>query len=474
MTAIDPLAFPEKSESAVYELVNTLAVDYLQFAQVSHYYNRLYGVLTGALEGGDFDKIVINQCLREEIYRTLFDVQEYTEKLVGYNLTERFHSETIDWPFGAYRITRWPGLKAVNVQPSWSAIEGYGPFALNPFVIVNPPTESDSPHLYIELDKTVVSNPNEVILRRGSDYGSYTIFKSYRPTRLDNGNWQIEFDQAVAPLDGGEDLLVQHTKYVYLDVDPPATDIYPAGATLHPVYPGTTQKIPLARPTETLDNGKTRYWFFIYSLVDPAFYNDTVDLVDGEFYKLFQTVEIKAYKEAEIKGELQKICKAGRCADCGCDDATYQVTVRIKDAEKGIVYFEIDGELVDGELVDGDEGTTLDTTALCPTLSDTEDAMFSLTFYYQTSPDNLDPLLQKDIPSIAKAIIHRAAADLPLMDCGCETKSGFIYEQQKAYGTTYSLPSGEIATRYKYGDLHGHKVYAERLANVSIHRSSLI
>ena len=98
MSQVDYSTFPNYlSPDNVYAAVNQMAVDYLHFAQDTHYDARLYGVRVQIDKPVDVeDLFLVNRCLRESLRSTLFNICETTEKIVGYNLSPRYHREQIE------------------------------------------------------------------------------------------------------------------------------------------------------------------------------------------------------------------------------------------------------------------------------------------------------------------------------------------------------------------------------------------
>ena len=158
--------------------------------------------------------------------------------------------------------------------------------------------------VYVTLDRTVVTNPNDVLLRSSLNNGVLPtlVIPGQFPRRDDDGNWQVALNVDVRALNDDEQINVQSTRFVYVNVTPVED------TTLVPVYPGTTQMIEQARPVQTLDNGDLRYWFFSYTLVDPAFYDEFVDLVQGEFYKLNLNIEFRSFTETAVTGRITETC----------------------------------------------------------------------------------------------------------------------------------------------------------------------
>ena len=97
---------------------------------------------------------------------------------------------------------------------------------------------------------------------------------------------------------------LQSYEYMMAEVDPIS------GVTLSNcvvMHPNTQQILPFAKsPEEVLSQGKLRwrFWFYSWTLGRPEFDNDTIDLVEGEFYKLYRVLELYERKEEELTGTI--------------------------------------------------------------------------------------------------------------------------------------------------------------------------
>ena len=318
------------SLSDAYNLVNSLGISYLDFAIESHYYARLFGVLTACDWGCPDSSFVVNQCLRESLYRTLLAVQNDTENFVGYNITDRYHTETIDYPFGKLHST-FAGIDKVDIVPEWSTILGYDSVAVNYFLdTIVAPTVAGG-YTYFTVPVSLISNPREVVFRSTTTMRSYTLLNDGVYPKRNGANWEIAIDVGITPYDGNP-TYVQHCKYAVVEVAAPTcTD-----GTVYPVYKGTNQKIPLYKQ-ELIGGGLTRYWFYVYTLVDPAFFSETVNLENGEFYKMMTDIEFRCFKEVTSYAILTKTCNCN--GDCTCSDETYRVQTKIVNSETGVVDF---------------------------------------------------------------------------------------------------------------------------------------
>lgn len=443
---------------------NEMPVDPYKFATMTHYNARMFGVLSGDDISEKYGTFVVNECVREALWRVLYDVQIYTENFVGYNLSRRYHREVMTYPLDPIVKVRWPGIDKIDVSPKW--VDHNLVINLSPFVQVSP-TVVGTVDPVVTLDHTLVSNPNDVILRQGATpYGAFPIKRGVYPKRTVTLDWEVQVASnqvAYTPLDG---IVVQSTKFAYVDVD--WTSMGVTGKIV-PVFTGTHQRIPYVRE-EPLTATSSRFWFNIWALVDPAFAtDDQIDLISGNFYKLMPSIQFLEYQEATTKATLVITKRDDCCTDCAdCPDCqgepvgTYQVGMRVVDASRGLVGFQIEGELVTVNNV-----TTLDTTSKC-SVGKNSCYVYTLTYHYFTDPSHLPIRAEGNIPNLIRAIMHRVAADLPIKDCLCEINYGFISECQQMYATMATTISGTNIVTNKYGNLHGHKVYQELINNAYV------
>jgi len=445
---------------------NEMPIDPYKFATMTHYNARMFGMLSGDDISEKYGSFVINECVRESLWRVLYDVQIYTENFVGYNLSRRYHKVTMPYPLDPITKVKWPGLAAVDTAPKW--VDHNLVVDLSPFVQVAP-TVTGTVDPVVTLDHTLIDNPNDVILRQGAaPYAAFPIKKGAYPKRTGTLDWEVQIASNTVSYNPADGVAVQSTKYVYVDVD--WTSMGVTGKIV-PVFKGTHEIIPYVR-VESLTATSARYWFNIWAVVDPAFAtDDQIDLISGEFYKLMPSITFMEYQEVTSKALLvitqRDDCCQG-CEECeGCNGVpvgTYQVSTRVVDAARGLIGFQIDGELI----TDPDTHvTTLDTTSQC-SVGKNPCYIYTLTYSYFTDPANLPDRASGSIPNLLRAIMHRVAADLPMNDCLCEIQYGFIYQCQQMYATMATTISGTNIVTNKYGNLHGHKVYQELLGNAYV------
>jgi hypothetical protein len=456
MSVVIPSSFaPHLTPEEVWNIVNTLPVSFRDFAEMSYYYARLYDVLTGAIEGGAWDALTVNECVRTTLWRKLHEITVDAESVVGFNLSARYHYEEIDFPEFGNGQTHWPGVVSMSVKPVWASIDGYGPFAISAMAQTNV-TINDVGNLKVVLaDASIFENPADIQIRNGNNNDTYLPLNQSAYPKLTGDNWEIPIDVKRSNYDPAAPVNLQHRKHLILDVDPPVS--IPAGSTLYPVYPGTNQIIPQAKPSQVLDNGKTRYTFYIYTLIHPAFRYETINLEQGQFWKLYPAIEFKLFSEAAAQAQVVWIM--------GGTEKTVNVTLKPTLGQDGVFSVVFDSTfLTDPYSIWSDMGCTAQDTP----------ERIKLRFWYKTSPSRLPERFANQIPALRQAICHRVAAELPIQDCGCQVKSGFIFENQRRYDKVTMRPATGVEYRSAdFVDSYGRLRY-EDIVNSQVHMHRLV
>lgn len=424
-----------------------LLVNLHEFSRIACLDGRLFGVQTAS----DSCTLELNSCLRGQALEALIAANRRAEADLGYDLVPRYHVGLMEFTGGADKAALWvstdrPGVAAVNVkQEITSAILGVD---ISPYL--GPVAISDGGEGYCiaTVPAALIDNPSKLTLRSqmGLEYHAQSIGNYPRKVGSD---WLIAIrnDDAPLPCAATPTLYVQHHHLVFVDIPASITCLDCAGdvdtaAQILPVYPGTNDFIPLARPIETVGSFK-RYWFYVWTLVDPAFQDEQVDLTHAEFWKLFSTVDFVCVREvpagpevvypADCNGTITSI--PNPCAVPPVE-AKYDVTIR--DAEEGTLSFKKKGQWE-------------------------SDATVTIKYYYKTDPAVLG--FTNDLPNIAAAIAYRAAADLPSTYCGCTISSGFIAEAQKSFGNAFLDSSGQTVWVVKFGHKNGQFMYEQKMAS---------
>jgi hypothetical protein len=459
MTMIDPASFdPSMTAAEVWDTINSLPVSFQKFAEQSFLYSRLYGVNTGAVEGTGGD-IIINSCLRQSVWTRLAFVGNETEVRLGYNFTPRYHYEEFRmWSNNQGRYaTQWPGIAAMSVKPKWTVVEDYGPFTISPYLPIEVTVLTPETQPVVQFSAAAVENPLDIQFRNASTKKLYVTLGA---PRRSGGNWQVSLDTKLSGFDPAVGVVLQHKKMAMVDVDAPPVGVL---GTLLPVYPGTHQIIPQLKSPAAQPDGKIRYYFPIYALVDPAFDDTTTNLETGEVWKLLQTFEILAFTQEAAPAELVWSEQVKQI------DGTYlpvtrkvNVTLVPDGNEMGVYVVKYkDAPVIYPHLVWEDAFGT------CTTCCSTMPGLPLLRVWYYTNPRNLPEIQRSQIPALLAAIGHRVAAELPVEACGCKVNTGFIAENQNRFDSFKLNPHSGLEVRStKFTDTYGRMRYEDILRNM--------
>lgn len=436
------------SQSAFDELVNGLLVDVHDFSEIACLEGKGYGVTTICNSCG----ITINDCARRKLVEALIAAQATTEELLGFDLTPHYHVEEFFWG-GERRIQlQHPGIATVNISRSYTTV---GTYPISPYVIDDVPMiDSGNGFCIATLDGTVVKNPNEVWIRN-VDTGERAATQQVNgyPKRV-AGNWQVAMSRtpAAPACNDGETYGAQHCKYMLVDIP---NNLVCSGGTILPCYPNSNQLIPLAKPVEAVGSDY-RYWFHPWVLVDSAFADDDVSLVDGEFYKLLEEITFKCVKDVTTAPVLTMQ---------GLDDLGCQVEFEVSEGDVVLTIVDAKNSVLEVYAED----------VHCPlcgrwvmSCGCHQQYPFKLRVYYKTDPSVLG--MYPYMGALKDGIANLVAASLPLSECNCPLDPedySFIAKAQKAYTDVRINPvTGTESWNLKFGNLHGQLVYAEKLSTV--------
>lgn len=423
-------------QSEVDKLANRLLVDMARFSAISCSDGRFYGVTTSCDTcGAEF-----NSCIRNRLISSLFSTHVLVESELGYDITSQFHTESIPWD-GRSRIqTLRPGISAFAVREKINQVSGDTLYPVSPYIIEEAPlTDSGSGYCIVQLDRNIVDNPDAVTLRLASGAKLEPEERFGFPRRTAD-NWELALPATLYPPPcEDEDLVVNvtHCRYIAVVVDKKTVE----SGEVVAVYPGTNQKIPLAKPVQEVDETHNRLWFNVWDLLDPVFFDEGMKWENGEFYKLIEYIELKNFttEPAPITVTYRDLC---------CNEERYATEVyevyEVIDSHNGIVELYKDGQPCSCGC--GDE---------CKLITAVE-------FSYQTTPEMF---IDDFGVTLAEAISWLIAAELPLKVCDCPPlRFGFVATAQQAYTKiTVNMYTGKEIENLEHGNLYGQAMYTERI-----------
>lgn len=364
----------------------------------------------------------LNPCLRRHLKNALIANQHLAERELGYALTESYHVYQTPWRgCGRYQLPL-KGVSAVNVKEKITRLgEDY---AISPFVLQNVEVIGG----IVTVPASLIDNPESAVFRDVDTLGvvEHEIKVGY--PRKSGTDWLISVD--VTPFDEPLFVHIQHCQYMKMTISTPDTD-----GEVVAVYPNTETIIPFAKEP-VLSGGNTTYWFYAWSLVDPAFAQDAmIDLLSGEFYKLMSEIGL-------ISVESEEALPLVYWSDGTTSDDEIKITQYFDNILK----------------VDFEENCRIPS---CPPKTPIKIAV-----YYKTDPS----LLEVDLDEIAMAIVYLSAAELPDKACDCPAPEyGFIHDAQKPYADVkINQVTGDVYMPLKYGSRHGQRYFWERIAKSKI------
>jgi hypothetical protein len=422
--------------------LNELLVGLDDFSYIACTDGRLSGVITPCDACGH----EFNECVRQHLIDKLLSVHEIVERRLGFSLTPRYHTETHTWNGRTRLQTNFPGVAAFAVQQSIVSVSGTAVFAVSPYIIEDAPlVDSGEGYCYVQLDRELVDNPKHVILRDGSGAIVEPDDSRFGFPRRTATHWELAlYPEVYEPPCATGSINVQHCNLVAVE-----TTLYtPTSGTVFPVYEGTQQIIPQARPSQIIDNGEdpdtVRYWFYVWDLLDSAFFSEGMNWTNGEFYKLVDNIELKIFTEAPAEITVKYY---DRC----CGETRYATTeweaFEVVDPKYGII------ELFRNA-----------TPCSCDCLDDCQDVV-EVTFSYRTDPSFF---ADDYLGTIREAIAWLVAAELPLQVCDCPPmKTGYIAMAQRPYEkTSVSSFSGTVVVNLDPDMLYGQVEYRKQIGRV--------
>jgi hypothetical protein len=407
---------------------NTLLVDLNRFAAVACADGRFHGVETLC----DSCSQEFNACLRRHALTGLLQAQIMVEKNLNYAVTPRFYAETQPWDGVSRLVLKHPGLKTFGVRESIASAPGTTVFPVTPYLINNLSlVDTGEGYCVAQLPRNLVANPDQVQLRTSGGLNVEQDIRFGYPRRT-SSHWELAIPYAVGTSSCSGPLNVQHCRYLVVTTD---TKTVTTGEVL-PVYTGTLQKIPVVK--KVVDGTNTHWWFNVWDLFDPEFFEQGMNWGQFETYKLLDSIELKHFTTIAAEAVITY-------RERGKD--TYNTIAapdfKIHDYRNSVVEImlppALTGSCYDREIV-------------------------SVAYHYHTTPELL---LGNSGESLATAISYLVAAELPLEVCKCDVDHGFIKTAQSAYSKVVINPvTGMQYENFEYGSLYGQVTFKEILSRI--------
>lgn len=450
MTVVNPAWLgKELTPDQMYAEINAMAVDLDYFATVSCLYERAFGMRT-FFERPDCDTVDLNHCARRNLWTLLYSISQELELQLRWNLGPRYHEEEHLWVPGRRIALNYGGVEEVNVQLRAEPIPGLTSAPLDPYILRDVKQRDRVSYTELLIPASDVRNPRHIQFRKdGSDEMLPVQTRNDYPRRevVDGeAHWVFALSKV---LDPGDKVNVLHYELSFVDV------VIPAGYedTAFPVYKGTTQRIPLEKK-EALATGETRFWIRLRNLIDPAFEDEVVDLNQNDLYKLVPEVEFRAFLEVDRRADIYAMPNDKELLDDPGKVVIYPAIARIISSETGTI--EITEVSADGKGIG---------PCSAATSAENRNTPYRVRVYYKTSPYIFGSQYANAIEELRRAVAMRAAAELPMSQCGCEESPSFISDQQKVIDDVRINPfSGETVIKSRYGNRAGQQAFASTLS----------
>lgn len=425
------------SQTQVDHIINSLLVNPHTFSDIACLDGRVYGVTTACQECD----LTVNYCLRNSLARILQAAQLKAEHDLGYDIFPQYRKHRVRVGYSGKIQLPHRDISAINVEQGFSVIDGYEGLAILPFVQEDITIQEENGVCVAVFSASLVPNYKHATIRDENNVVYLHQEKQGYPKKI-NGNWHVPIMGLASPCTSSLMFHIQHCQLIRLQFTTPECE-----GVIKPVYPGTQQIIPTVKEETVGDD--TVFWFNAWALALPDFMDDGINLVDGEFYKLFDAIDIGCFYDAPKSPVLTVI---------GLDDCVYTFTdsenapsVQIIDAENGVVYF--DSKIM--ECCNGNVHIQTCNGRRYPAYVE---------IWYKT-----DPTMNKDynVGAIKEAIAQWAGAELPTTACECSMDKGFIFQAQTAFAIEHrNAFTGEVSREITYDSIYGRKRYNELLKDV--------
>lgn len=463
-----------KVEEESFQLViNELPVNLLDFALISNLRHRVYGFrLFGTNEC--LDGCCLNDLARESVWRHLFGVQQYLISNKRIAIAPMYIEETAHFDRDATTFfTKFAALSATNIIETFEFITN---LTINPFVQEDVALSINGSYIEARFDRSKAPNPEKVILRDHTDYTQFEFQAVAGYPKKEGSNWVMvvgnSMEQSYAT-DPTTQVDLQDYEYVVVDIVNDATlDL----TKLVAFHPNSDQVLDFAKPPERVVVGDTtyiRFWFYVWTLGRPEFKDKYIDMVEAEFFKIYDSIPL--YKRVEEEQIATLYVDQSTELDYACDvttsdldlETTSSAWIKIVNKEEGIVRYT--------EIYNTTEPPA-DPVYKVKTNGQPYGRRYKIKHYYKVDPFAEEGLILYSLEELRRAIVAKVAATIELEACNCVCASNdYIKAMQAEYTTEYiSSVSGSLAVNYYYGRRRGDLIFAEVLKNLAFRPKVLV
>jgi len=442
---------------------NQLPVNLLDFALISQMRHRVYGVRIFGIDA-DEEGTFLTDNARNEIWRTLFNVQQNLLAKKRITAAPIYLTETtLLNPSSRAFTARFGAIESANVVETLTLVTN---LTLSPFITSSVTLTDAGDFVEARFDKTLVLNPQRVMLRHATTHAQMPWQLRAGYPQIDGDDWVMACGDTVTS-DGISTVLQD---YEYMIAETAAVDGVDID-DLVVLHPNSQQILPFAKPPEVVGDN-WRFWFYSWTLSKPEFSRDMVDLVEGEFYKLYTSLPLYKRVESEELATvyIQPVFNAGSTTPM--EDTTALAICRVIDHQAGVLQY--------GEVVEVTPETDPPTYKY-NLVGSPYGKRYKIKCYYKVNPDYEGGLLNISTEEVRKAIVAKVAADIPIelrtryWGTVLDGHEDYITQMQKKYTSEYISPvSGALAVNLKYGSKEGDYIFAEMLGNLSFRPRGLM
>lgn len=447
--------------------ISQLPVNLLDFALISNMRHRAYGFRIYGSEDC-LDKCCLNNLARRELWRILFNIQQNLIANRRLSIAPTYVEETqfLD-SFQETFKSRFGAIEKTNVIEEFNHAWD---FTVSPFVIENVTLRLNGSIIEAVFDRHKVKNPNRVILRDSVTYEQFDWQSITGYPKIEGSNWVmpvgIQMPSVYVTDPTTYKAHLQHYDYVIVDI-PDIKDLDLQQVVVF--HPDTLQILPFVenpyRVTDSTNVEKIRLIFYVWTLGKPEFDQDIYDMVEAEFYKLYDSLSLYERTEIEIPATIYIDQRDN--LDCGTDltnlsqETTDLAWTTITEARYGMLrYLEIYNE--------HDNEGDVDPSYKVKTSGKPYGKRYKIRHYYKVNPLLNEHLMTHSLEEIRRAIVAKTAATIELESCHCVCATNtYITKMQTSYTKTYVTAMGSVGSDLLYGNKHGDMVFADVIERLS-------
>ena len=443
-------------------LANQLAVPPDFFAEVSCEGDRLFGLVTACKRQTcqDTCETVLNECARRNLWQYSYMVQQELEATLRWTLSPRYITETLAWDGHSRLMLSFGGIESLYKTQVATTVDtdiDYNPYVYQvttTAVIGQTYVEALIPFDYINMPEGIMfRNPSTgKVFDFDDDITSYPQIRTVLGTKY----WVVAIHGGNAS--AGDILDVLDCLWGYVDAPDVECDDEVAI-----VYPGSVQKIPVEKVTDD------RWYILHRNMVRSIYQGDTIDLTQFEVHKLYDTVDVACFTEDCSLITIHKKLLDTDMEPCDddttpCSEIEVSACATVVDAKLGVV------EIHEVEVITDDNGDPVLDTDGCPTFRQKEPdcteslyGAYKITVSYRTNPVQSGISNLSAVEVLRRAIAARVAAEVVLVNCGCNVECGFFKDMRVETNTQVYTRDGGMIVALRYGNKMGQQIYAQAL-----------